>query len=138
VPALLPAAGQPLDLSYRVHWQGTQMQRPPGAWVTQTRAGRGFQQLADDEQQFGVDFTGPSLDALPADAVVKAIVSAPANGEIQESNAYRLDATGQWRMVVRVRQIKTNEPTELRGFLQSGDNVLSETWSNVLPPLSIR
>jgi glucans biosynthesis protein len=64
---------------------------------------------------------------------VKAVVTAPSNGEIQESNAYRVEATGAWRMTVRVRQIKANEPTELRGFLQSGTNVLTETWSNILP-----
>src|SRR5262249_2323466 len=115
-----------------------QMQLPPGAWVTQTRVGRGFQELADDEQQFIVDFTGPSLNALPADAAVKAVVTAPANGEVLEQNAYRLDATGQWRMYVRVRQKDTKQPTELRGFLQSGTNVLSETWSNILPPLSLQ
>ncbi len=135
VPAHAPAKDQPLDVSYRLHWQGQHMQCPPGAWVTQTRAGRGFQALADDEQQFVVDFTGPSLNALPAGAPVEAIVTAPSNGEIVESNAYRVDATGQWRMTVRVRQRNTKQPTELRGFLQNGKNVLSETWSNVLPPL---
>jgi glucans biosynthesis protein len=138
VPATQPTKTEPLDLSYRLHWQGTDQMRPPGAWVTQTRAGRGFQALADDEQQFVVDFTGPKLDALAPDAVVKAVVTAPSNGEIQESNAYRVDATGQWRMTVRVRQLKTNEPTELRGFLQSGNDILTETWSNILPPLAIR
>ncbi len=35
------------------------MQRPPGGWVVQTRVGRGFAELAPDEQQFIVDFTGP-------------------------------------------------------------------------------
>jgi periplasmic glucans biosynthesis protein len=133
VPAQLPAKGKPLDLSYRLHWQGTQMQRPPGAWVTQTRVGRGYATLAADEQQFVVDFAGPSLVALPADAPVRAVVTAPANGEILESNAYQVEATGMWRMTVRVRQLRPNEPTELRGFLQNGVNVLTETWSNVLP-----
>ena len=81
VPEKLPAPGQPLDFAYRLHWQGAQqMQRPPGAWVTQTRVGRGYAELADDEQQFVVDFTGPSLAALPADAAVKAVVTAPSNG----------------------------------------------------------
>jgi glucans biosynthesis protein len=138
VPAELPDKAKPLDLSYRLHWQGAQQMRPPGAWVTQTRVGRGFQALADDEQQFVVDFTGPALDALPADAAVKAVVTAPANGEIVESNAYRIEANGQWRMTVRVKQLKTTEPTELRGFLQSGANVLTETWSNIVPPLGAR
>ena len=134
VPDQLPAKGQPLDLSYKLHWQGGQQeQRPPGAWVVQTRVGRGFAELADDEQQYVVDFTGPSLAALPADAAVKAVVTAPSNGEIIESNAYRVEATGQWRMTVRVKQLNTKQPTELRGFLQSDSNVLTETWSNILP-----
>src|SRR5450759_815506 len=134
VPDQLPATGQPLDMAYRLHWQGTQqMQRPPGAWVTQTRFGRGFTELAEDEQQFVVDFIGPSLAALPADAKVKAVVTAPSNGQIVESNAYRVEATGAWRMTVRVKQLHPTEPTELRGFLQSDTNVLTETWSNILP-----
>lgn len=133
VPEKLPAVGEPLEFAYRLHWQGEQQQRPPGGWVVQSRVGRGFTELGPNEQQFIVDFTGPKLDALPADAAVKAIVSAPANGEIVESNAYRVDATGAWRMSVRVRQLKPAEPTELRGYLQSGADVLTETWSNLLP-----
>lgn len=133
VPDKAAAAGTPLDFSYRLHWQGTQMQRPPGGWVTQTRIGRGFAALADDEQQYIVDFNGPSLTALPADAQVKAVVSAPANGQIIESNAYRVEATGAWRMTVRVKQVNTAQPTELRGYLQSGTDILTETWSNILP-----
>jgi glucans biosynthesis protein len=136
VPQELPEPGRPLEFTYRMHWQGMQEdQRPPGAWVTQTRAGRGFAELAEDEQQYIVDFTGPTLAALPPDATVKAIVSAPANGQIMESNVYRLEANGAWRMTVRVKQLDRNQPTELRGFLQSGNDVLSETWSNILPPL---
>jgi glucans biosynthesis protein len=135
VPDQLPARGQPLDISYRLHWQGTQqMQRPPGAWVAQTRVGRGFAELAEDEQQFVVDFIGPSLSALPANAAVKAIVTAPSNGQIVERNAFRVEATGAWRMIVRVKQLRPAESTELRGFLQSDSNALTETWSNVLPP----
>jgi glucans biosynthesis protein len=134
VPDQLPAKGQPLDIAYRLHWQGTQqMQRPPGAWVTQTRVGRGFAELPEDEQQFVVDFTGPSLTGLPANAKVQAIVTAPSNGQIVESNAYRVDATGAWRMTVRVKQLSPTQPTELRGFLQSDANVLTETWSNIIP-----
>jgi len=134
VPEQLPELGQPLDFSYRLHWQGTQqMQRPPGGWVTHTRVGRGFAELAEDEQQFVVDFAGPALNSLPADADVKAVVSAPANGKIIESNAYRVEPTGAWRMTVVVKRLKPSEPTELRGFLQSEGNALTETWSNILP-----
>jgi glucans biosynthesis protein len=135
VPAQLPGPQQPLDFAYRLHWQGNEQARPPGAWVTQTRVGPGFVQLPEDEQQFVVDFSGPSLAALPADASVKAVVTAPANGQIVESNAYRLEANGNWRLTVRVKQTDRGQPTELRGFLQSGSDVLTETWSNILPAL---
>jgi glucans biosynthesis protein len=133
VPQQLPPKGKPLDFSYRLHWQGTQMQRPPGAWVTQTRVGRGVNEQVEDEEQFVVDFTGPSLTALRPDADVKAVVTAPSNGQIVDSNAYLVEATGAWRMTVRVKQLDPAHPTELRGFLQSGTNVLTETWSNILP-----
>ncbi len=132
VPEKAPAVGQPFDYSYRLHWQGDEQQRPPGGWVVQSRVGRGFAELGPNEQQYVVDFTGPKLDKLGADAPVKAVVSAPANGEVIESNAYRLDATGAWRMTVRVKQLKPGEPTELRGFLQNAEDVLTETWSNLM------
>ncbi len=133
VPAQPPVVGQPFDIAYRLHWQGAEQMRPPGAWVTQTRIGPGFVQLPEDEQQFIVDFSGPSLAALPPGANVKAVVTAPNNGQIVEGNAYRLEANGNWRMTVRVKQFDRTEPTELRGFLQNGADVLTETWSNILP-----
>ena len=133
VPAQAPVVGESLEFSYRLFWQGNEMQRPPGAWVVQTRAGRGFAELAADEQQFIVDFEGPALASLPPDAKVEAVVSSPANGEVLESNAYRVEATGAWRMHVRVRQLDPQHPTELRGYLRAGNDVLTETWSNLLP-----
>ncbi len=135
VPETLPPPGEPLEFTYRLHWQGARIaQQPPGAWVTQSRVGRGYRELADDEQQFMVDFTGPSLSALPAGAAVKAVVSAPVNGEILETNAYPVEATGAWRMMVLVKQLDPAQPVELRGYLQHGDDVLTETWSNLVPP----
>ncbi len=134
VPDRQPPPGEPLELAYRLHWQGARIeQRPPGAWVSQSRVGRGYRELADDEHQFIVDFTGPSLAALPPDTPVKAVVSAPANGEILETNAYYLEATGAWRMTVRARQLDVSKPTELRGYLENGTDVLTETWSNLVP-----
>ena len=66
VPDNQPAPGEPLDFSYRLHWQGARIvQQPPGAWVVQSRVGRGYRELAADEQQYIVDFTGPSWPACP-------------------------------------------------------------------------
>jgi periplasmic glucans biosynthesis protein len=135
VPDTLPAPGEPLEFAYRLHWQGPRVaQVPPGAWVTQSRVGRGYRELADDEHQFMVDFMGPSLATLPPSAAVKAVVSAPTNGEILETNAYHVEATGAWRMMVLVKQLDATKPVELRAYLQNGEDVLTETWSNLVPP----
>ncbi len=135
VPETLPAPGEPLDFAYRLHWQGARVaQQPPGGWVTQSRVGRGYRELADDEHQFMVDFMGGSLATLPPSAPIKAVVSAPSNGEILETNAYQVEATGAWRMMVLVKQLDAAEPVELRGYLQNGADVLTETWSNLVPP----
>jgi glucans biosynthesis protein len=136
VPGRLPEPARPIDLAYRLHWQGAApVAHPPSAQVVQTRAGRGFEALGPDEQQFVVDFDGPALEKLAPDAKVVAVVDAPANGRVVQSNAYRLEATGAWRMTLRVKQLDPHQPTELRGFLQSGGAALTETWSNLLPPL---
>ena len=124
----------PLRFAYRLHWQGARSVRPSGGWVAQTRTGRGYASLQRDERQFVVDFTGPQLDALSAGASVEAVVSAPANGEVVEQNAYRLEANGAWRMLVRVRREDPTQAMELRGFLRSCGDTLTETWSYVLPP----
>lgn len=134
VPDKLPAPGQALSLNYQMRWQGSKQERPPGAWVAQTRVGRGFTALAPNEQQYLVDFTGPSIDALPADAPVKAVATADANGEIVERNVYRNEANGSWRMTLRVKQRQGAQPVELRAFLQHGTDTVSETWTHVIPP----
>ncbi|HXL76489.1 MAG TPA: glucan biosynthesis protein, partial [Burkholderiales bacterium] len=53
---------------------------------------------------------------------------------IVEREVYRHDVTGGWRMALRVRRLDEGKPVELRGFLRSGNQTLSETWSYLLPP----
>ena len=134
VPAKLPAPGEPLDLSYRLRWQGKDEQHPPGAWVTQSRSGHSFATLGKGEEQVIVDFTGPALDALPADAQVKAVVTGVANVDVVSTNCYRNEANGTWRLAIRFKQRNADEPVELRAFLQHGNDILSETWTHVIPP----
>jgi glucans biosynthesis protein len=134
VPQRLPAPGEPLDLAYRIEWQGDPPQRPPNAWTVQTRTGRGRVALPDDQCQYLVDFAGPALDALPPDAELEAVVTAVANAQVLETNAYRNDAAGGWRMTLRIRRLDPAQPTELRAFLRSGQHALTETWTSLIPP----
>lgn len=134
VPQAQPLPGHPYTFSYRMHWQGPQAQRPPGAWVTQTRVGRSYAKLAKDERQLMVDFDGPSLRALPDDAEVKASVTPNDNAEVLQSTVYHNDGDGSWRLALRIRQRHDDQPVELRAYLQHGQDILSETWSYALPP----
>jgi glucans biosynthesis protein len=134
VPGKLPAAGTPLAFDYRLRWQGKEEQHPPGAWATQSRSGRSFATLGKGEEQVIVDFTGPALASLPADADVKAVVTGVSNVDIASTNIYRNEANGTWRLALRFKQRKADEPVELRAFLQNGKDILSETWTHVIPP----
>ncbi len=138
VPAKLPAPGTPMEFSYELSWQGDEQQRPPGSWVTQSRRGMGFTkqspQALRQQVQYVVDFNGPALAALPADAAVKAVVTADANGKVLENAAYRNPATGQWRMTVRVQRQQAGQPVELRAFLQHNNHAVSETWTHIILP----
>ena len=60
--------------------------------------------------------------------------SAPTpNIEIIETNAYRNDVTGGWRLAIRFKRQDDKKPVELRAFLRNGGTTLSETWSYILP-----
>lgn len=136
VPAQLPAPGQPLDLAYRLAWQGDHQVRPPGGWAVQSRRGHGYRAPDDppgDEVQFVVDFDGPALRALPAQAAVEAVASVGAGGRLVERIAYRNPVNGTWRMTLRVERSSPAQPLELRAFLRSGSSALTETWTSLLP-----
>ena len=134
VPDKPPAPKEPFDLEYRLLWQKESDVRPPHAWVSQTRRGRGYARNPDNSIGFIVDFEGPSLKKLPADAKVETSVTVDSNGELLQQSAYRNDVTGGWRIVVRLRRVDDSKPVELRGYLHTANNPLSETWSYLLPP----
>jgi len=135
VPDRIPEAGRPLDVAYRMHWQGDHQQRPPAGWAVQSRLGHGLANGKVDprEVQYVVDFDGPALRGLAADAAVKAVVTAGTNAQVVEANAYRNPANGDWRMTVRVNRLQSSQPVELRAFLQHGNRALTETWTTIIP-----
>jgi glucans biosynthesis protein len=138
VPERLPAPGESLNFAYQLAWQGDKQQRPPNGWVTQSRRGIGFNQLdaqtLEQSISYVIDFAGPALDALQADAPVRAVVSSDSNGRVAESNAYRNPVNGQWRMTLRVQRIDPAKPVELRAFLQHDNHTVSETWTTLVTP----
>ena len=138
VPAQLPAPLAPLDFAYEIAWQGDRQQTPPGSRVTQSRRGMGYTRLTplelSGQVQYVLDFAGPALDALPADAAVTAVVTADDNGRVLEQLAYPNPASQSWRLTLRVQRLDPSRPVELRAFLQHDTHILSETWSNIILP----
>lgn len=135
VPDAPPAPGMPLALDYKMLWQMDKDRRPPLAWVEQTRRGRGsYSRGADGSIGFVIDFTGPALDKLAADAKIEGVVSVDGNGELLERTTYRNEVTGGWRVALRLKRVDDDKPVELRAYLKGDNSTLSETWSYVLPP----
>ncbi len=143
VPATLPAPGQPLDLAWRLHWQGDTPTAPPSGHTVQSR--RGFGWLDDKkppppagEMQWQLDFDGPALRALPAGTAVEAVVTAPPVAgrdvaRVLEARAYP-HPLGGWRMHLRVLRTDPNQPVELRAYLRHAGGALTETWTALIPP----
>lgn len=133
VPDTPPVPGQPWDVGYSVLWQKDQDARPPNAWVLQTRRGHGYVRRQSGSLGLVIDFDGPALRKLPADAKVELVVSGDANVEILRRNAHRNEATGGWRAALELKRVDKGKPAELRAFLRHDGNTLSETWSYILP-----
>jgi glucans biosynthesis protein len=134
VPTAVPPPNQPYSFEYRLRWQKNTEIRPPHAWVMQTRRGRGHTRKPDNTLGFAVDFVGPALEKLPADAKLNGVISVAGNGEILERRTFRNDATDGWRMTFRVRRVDEKKPLELRAYLTSGEEPMSEIWTYILPP----
>jgi glucans biosynthesis protein len=134
VPDSSPAPLEPIDFEYRLLWQKDTETRPPQSWVTQTRRGHGFRKAQDKSLDFVVDFEGPALTKLAPETKVEPVVTAVSNAQILESNAYRNEATGGYRLTIRFTRQDDGRPVELRAYLRDATGTLSETWSYLLPP----
>ena len=141
VPGVLPGPGAPLDLAWRIHWQGDAMRVPPGARVVQTRSGYGYSRtpVPPQRRKLLLDFSGPGLpraDASPDDPAVKAIEAvatvANDNAKLLRVNAYPNPALPGWRATIEFERLDPTRPVELRVFLRNGANAISETWSYAL------
>ena len=133
VPLAQLVPGKPIDLAYRIRWQGAGTVPANLGYVAQTRRGRGFAKKPDGDINFVVDFDGPSLRSIAASAEVEPVIWVDANAEVRERNLFKNPVTGAWRMTVRIKRNDTARPVELRAYLKQQKATLSETWSYILP-----
>jgi len=134
VPARLPAAGEPLEYEYFLHWYLGGPRRPPGGYTAATRLSTVFKQPG--VTRFLIDFDGPYLHPHGADPTIEPVVTVGAGGALVpgtvtiEKNTHN----GTWRAAFVVRPDGTGRPVELRCFLQKPPHVLTETWSYLWNP----
>jgi glucans biosynthesis protein len=134
VPATPPQSTQPYNLEYRLLWQKETETRPTKSWVTQSRRGSGYVRTPDASTAFMIDFEGPALKKAPPDAKIEAVFSTDANGRLTETVGFRNEITDGWRVSLRLNRVDDKKPTEIRGFLRTNNEVISETWSYILDP----
>jgi periplasmic glucans biosynthesis protein len=121
--------GTALSFAYDLYWYRDDRERPPAARVVATRRDRG---PIAGSHRFIVDFEGARLKSLPADTVMRGVITAGSGTEIGEElleqHLVKNPVTGGWRLSFQVRP-KDGRPLELRAFLQKNNETLTETWS---------
>ena len=133
VPEKLPPMPEPITFSYKVNSYGDDPARPPAGRTTATRRERGTKART---HRFLVDFEGKQLEKIPADDVLRAVVSVIGGDEkahITGQYVIKIPATGGWRLAFEVEP-QDNEPIELRAYLDKAGAALTETWSYSLVP----
>ncbi|WP_425437577.1 glucan biosynthesis protein [Melittangium boletus] len=122
VPEKPFTAGAELRLAWKLTWGSGSPEKPREALTTATRIAQGSTPGA---RRFVLDFSrgeGAELQA-PVEAVVTT-----SSGRVLLPTAQRNEATGGWRATFELVP-EGNTPAELRCFLRSGSQTLTETWS---------
>ena len=115
-------------------WQKDEETRPPLAWVAQTRRGHGYLRKPDESIALIIDFEGPALRKLPADAPVQGVVTADCEHRDRRSERVSQRRDGRMAACAALQApATTRSPVEMRAFLRNGGTTLSETWSYILP-----
>ena len=132
VPADPVPAGAELNLNYRLHWLANEPYPSKLAPVWATRLGRGGQPglpRPKGVRKFMVEFLGGPLRDLPFGAKPELVVSASRGtfGPYQLIEAVPDGIAGHWRAQFDL-VVDGSDPVELRGFLKSGGETLTETW----------
>ena len=131
VPAEPARAGQAREFRYRMHWVADEPYPPALARCVATRLGNGGQPglpRPKGVRKFLVEFKGEPLTRLAKGVLPEAVLSA-SRGEFSyiRTEAVPNDVPGHWRAQFDLT-VTGSEPVEMRCYLRSGGEVLTETW----------
>jgi len=130
-PAKPVEAGSRIELGYRVHWLADEPYPTPLGRCVATRLGRGGQPgkaRPAGVRKFEVEFLGGPLAQLPY-GVKPDLVLWSSRGEFTYTfvEAVPDDVPGHWRAFFDLT-VEGTDPVEMRLYLKSGAQVLTETW----------
>ena len=132
VPEALPEPGEPIELSYKLHWFIDQV-HPPAGYVVATRHGRTATQETDLERFF-IDFAGTYLVQQGPDPLIQPVVTVGTGANLVNATIQKNPFNGTWRVAFAIKPDGTGRPVELRCFLRKTPHVLTETWSYLWQP----
>jgi periplasmic glucans biosynthesis protein len=134
VPDDRTKAGKEWLFTYRMSFFLDKPQLPPGGRTYATRMGPGGYsgESEHDKRRFVIDFVGGQLPNLSADASVEAVITA-STGTIDNQTVHRNPFIDGWRVFFDLTP-KGDAPVELRCFLRSEEDTLTETWSYLWEP----
>lgn len=121
-------AGNELNFDYKLVFGVEAADKVPGARALTTRVGAGGSDSREaGVRKFMIDFVGATLTPLPPTAPVDAMVWISA-GELRNIVAHHNPITKGWRVFFEMLPHDA-ETVEMRCYLRSGKDVLSETWN---------
>jgi glucans biosynthesis protein len=130
-PAERPQPGQELLFSYRLHWGARMPVKPSLAQVVATRTGLGGvvgQKREYVSWRFVVDFAGGDLSMLGKDIRVEPVITA-SRGLIEIPSVRPLEAVRGYRAMFDLKPADDlADPVDLRLYLRTNGQPLSETW----------
>jgi glucans biosynthesis protein len=131
VPKAPATAGSSYHLRYRLHWLDGEPFPSPLARCVATRIGRGGQPgqpRPAGVRKFMVEFLGGPLASLPFGVKPEAVLWA-SRGQFSYvfTEAVPNGVPGHWRAQFDFTA-EGNEPVDMRLYLKTGDQTLSETW----------
>ncbi|TAN47510.1 MAG: glucan biosynthesis protein G [Methylococcaceae bacterium] len=117
--------GQERIFNYRLHYMLDHSLEPAGGRVLSSRVGS--QAAGAPRRRFVVEFAGKQLKYLSKKAPLEAELSA-SSGKLSDVTVTHNDATDGWRLGFVLEPEADKDVVDLRAFLKSGREVLSETW----------
>lgn len=131
VPSEPVRAGQAHEFRYRMHWVADEPYPTALARCVATRLGNGGQPGRPRPRglrKFIVEFKGEPLTRLAKGVLPEPVLWA-SRGEFSyvRTEAVPNDVPGHWRAEFDLT-VNGPEPVEMRCYLRSGENILTETW----------